>query len=153
FLSMRADAVPDTETRGLSVFTLSEQASDREAAALARSENRADLVGGISLVRQPREIGNVLMDLARRQTNNLSIVLARKVVDQLVREAMLLDHPRPRPGVAGLPARDRAGFLVELGGRSTRREGRLLQQPASQQKLARGLARAVEAYFAAHPSG
>src|SRR5271166_6420701 len=76
FLSIHVDALPDTERRGLSVFTLSTQASDREAAALAISENRADLVGGINLSRQPRDVGNILLDLARRQTGNLSIALA-----------------------------------------------------------------------------
>ena len=68
FLSIHADALPDRETRGFSVFTLSTQASDREAAALAISENRADLVGGVNLSRQPRDVGKILMDLWRRQT-------------------------------------------------------------------------------------
>ena len=45
FLSLHADTLPDKEMRGLSVFTLSAQASDREAAALAMSENKADLAG------------------------------------------------------------------------------------------------------------
>ena len=48
FLSIHADALPDAAMRGLSVFTLSAQASDREAGALAVSENKADLVGGIT---------------------------------------------------------------------------------------------------------
>ena len=59
FLSIHADALPDAAMRGLSVFTLSAQASDREAAALAVSENKADLVGGITLLRQSREDDNV----------------------------------------------------------------------------------------------
>src|SRR6516225_5343607 len=93
-LSIHADALPDTELRGLSVFTQSSQASDREAAALAVSENRADLVGGVSLSRQPRDVGNILLDLTRRETGNLSIALARKVVAQLGREVVLLDRPQ-----------------------------------------------------------
>src|SRR5205823_7333169 len=94
FLSIHADALPDPEKRGLSVFTQSAQASDREAAALAARENRADLVGGVELVRQPRDVGNILLDLARRQTGNWSIALARQVVAELGREAVLLDHPQ-----------------------------------------------------------
>jgi N-acetylmuramoyl-L-alanine amidase len=148
FLSIHADALPDIEMRGLSVFTLSAQASDREAAALAISENRADLVGGINLARQPREVGNVLMDLARRQTGNLSIALARKVVDQLAREVVLREHPQRSADFAVLTAPDIPSALVELGCLSNPQEQRLLQQRVYQQKLARGLARAVEAYFA-----
>jgi N-acetylmuramoyl-L-alanine amidase len=150
FLSIHADALPDTGTRGLSVYTLSGQASDREAAALAISENRADLVGGINLSRQPREVGNILMDLARRQTSNLSIVLARKIVDQLAREVALRDHPQRSADFAVLTAPDIPSALIELGCLSNHQEERLLQRRAYQQKLARGLVRSVEAYFAAH---
>ena len=145
FLSIHADALPDTEMRGLSVFTLS--------AALAISENRADLLGGINLSRQPREVGNILMDLGRRQTSNSSIVLARKVVDQLAREVVLLDHPQRSADFAVLTAPDIPSALVELGCLSNRQEERLLQQRSYQQKLARGLMRAVEAYFAAPGAG
>jgi len=150
FLSLHADTLPDMGLRGLSVFTLSAQASDREAAALAVSENRADLVGGIKLSRQPREVGGILMDLSRRHTDNLSIALARALVDQLAREAVLLDHPQRSADFAVLTAPDIPSALVELGCLSNPQEERLLQQRAYQQKLARGLVRAVEAYFAAH---
>ena len=94
FLSIHADALPNTEMRGLSVFTQSAQASDREAAALAASENRADLLGGVRVARQPRDVGKILLDLTRRQTSNLSIVLARRVVAELSREAVLLENPQ-----------------------------------------------------------
>jgi N-acetylmuramoyl-L-alanine amidase len=148
FLSIHADTLPDTGLRGLSVFTLSAQASDRAAAALAVSENRADLVGGINLARQPREVGGILMDLTRRQTANMSIALARALVDQLAREAALLDHPQRSADFAVLTAPDIPSALVELGCLSNPQEEHLLQQRAYQQKLARGLVRAVEAYFA-----
>jgi N-acetylmuramoyl-L-alanine amidase len=64
FLSIHADALPDRTLRGLSVYTLSEQASDREAAALASRENKDDFVAGLHLSRQPRVIGAILLDLA-----------------------------------------------------------------------------------------
>jgi N-acetylmuramoyl-L-alanine amidase len=153
FLSIHADALPDTEMRGLSVFTLSAQASDRQAAALAISENRADLVGGIKLSRQPREVENILLDLARRQTGNLSVVLARKIVDQLAREVVLLDHPQRSADFVVLTAPDIPSALIELGCLSNPQEERLLRQRGYQQKLARGLVRSVEAYFAAHVAG
>ena len=149
FLSIHADALPDTEMRGLSVFTQSAQASDREAAALAISENRADLVGGVNLSRQPRDVGNILLDLTRRQTSNLSIALARNVVAALGREVVLLDRPQRSADFAVLTAPDIPSALVELGCLSNPAEERLLQQRAYQQKLARGLVRAVEAFFTA----
>jgi N-acetylmuramoyl-L-alanine amidase len=150
FLSLHADALPNTEMRGLSVFTQSAQASDREAAALAISENRADLVGGPNLAHQPRDVGNVLLDLTRRQTGNLSIALARQLVVELRREVALLDRPQRSADFAVLTAPDIPAALVELGCLSNPAEERLLLQRAYRHKLARGLVRAVEAYFAAH---
>jgi len=149
FLSIHADALPDTEMCGLSVFTLSAQASDREAAALASSENLADLVGGVKLSRQPRDVGNILLDLTRRQTGNLSITLARKLVDQLGRDVVLLERPQRSADFAVLTAPDIPSALVELGCLSNPAEERLLQQRAYQQKIARGFVRAVESFFAA----
>src|SRR5215831_12990795 len=148
FLSIHADALPDTEMRGLSVFTLSARASDREAAALASSQNRADLVAGVNLSRQPREVGSILLDLTRRQTSNLSITLARYIVDQLGREVVLLERPQRSADFAVLTAPDIPSALVELGCLSNPTEQRLLQQRAYQQRLARGLVRAVETFFA-----
>jgi len=148
FLSLHADALPDKEMRGLSIFTLSAQASDREAAALAISENKADLAG-INLTRQPREVGTILMDLVRRQTSNLSIVLARSVVNQLARELVLLEPSQRSADFAVLTAPDIPSVLIELGCLSNPKEVRLLKQRGYQQKLARGLVRAVLAYFAA----
>ena len=149
FLSIHADALPDARMRGLSVFTSSAQASDRQAAALATRENRADLVREVNLSQQPRGVGQVLFDLTRRETGNLSLALARDVVDQLAREVALLDHPQRSADFAVLTAPDIPSVLVELGCLSNPGEEHLLQQRAYQQKLARGLVRAVQAYFAA----
>jgi N-acetylmuramoyl-L-alanine amidase len=150
FLSIHADALPEPELRGLSVFTQSLQASDREAATLAKSENRADLVAGINLSQQPREVGNVLLDLTRRETGNLSVAFARRITAELVREAVLRDRAQRSADFAVLTAPDVPSALVELGCLSNPVEERLLQQRAYQQKLARGLVRAVQAYFAAY---
>jgi len=55
FVSIHADALPDSELRGLSVYTLSDQASDRETAMLAARENKDDFIAGINLRRQRRD--------------------------------------------------------------------------------------------------
>ncbi len=152
FLSIHADALPNAAMRGLSVFTLSATASDREAAALADSENR-DAVGGVRLSREPREVGDILIDLARRRTDNLSIDFARDVVAALGHEVVLLDNPQRSADFAVLTAADTPSALVELGCLSNPAEEHLLRQPAYQQRLARGLAHAIEAYFTTHRPG
>jgi N-acetylmuramoyl-L-alanine amidase len=150
FVSLHADALPDAALRGLSVFTQSPEASDREAAALAKSENRADLVAGINLSQQPREVGKILLDLTRRETGNLSVALAREITAELGREVVLRDRAQRSADFAVLTAPDVPSALIELGCLSNPIEERLLQQHAYQQKLGRGLVRAIEAYFAAY---
>lgn len=146
FLSLHADALPEAAMRGLSVFTLSDEASDREAAALAASENR-DLVRGIAPATPPL-VRRVLFDLARQQTANASLVFAHDILAALRREVVLLDHPLRAAGFVVLTAPDIPSVLVELGCLSNPREERLLEDAAYQQRLARGLARAIAAYFA-----
>ena len=149
FLSIHADALPDSAMRGLSVYTLSDQASDRVAAALAIRENKDDFVAGVRLSRQPREIGAILLDLARRETNNRSLILARVIVEELGRAVPLLDTPHRAAGFVVLTAPDMPSALVELGCLSNPGDERLLRQHAHQQRLAQGMARAIDDYFAA----
>jgi N-acetylmuramoyl-L-alanine amidase len=146
FLSLHADALPNPAMRGLSVFTLSASASDREAAAIAASENR-EIAAGMPLARRPREIDAVLIDLVRRQTGNLSVEFARHIVAALGRQVQLLDNPRRSAGFVVLTAPDIPSVLVELGCLSNPIEERLLQQPAYQKRLALGLSQAIESFF------
>ena len=152
FLAIHADALPNPAMQGLSVFTLSAKASDREAAALAESENK-DVVEGVRLSREPREVGAVLIDLARRQTDNLSIAFARELLVALGQDVALLENPQRSADFAVLTAPDIPSALVELGCLSNPAEERRLRQPAYQQRLARGIAHGIEAYFAISPPG
>jgi N-acetylmuramoyl-L-alanine amidase len=147
FLSIHADALPDPGLRGASVFTLSEKASDKEAAALAARENKADLIAGIDLSRHAPEVSSILIDLARRQTNNLSIRLARRLVSDLGQDVRMLNNSHRAAGFAVLKAPDIPSALVEIGCLSNREEEKSLRTPAYRQKVASGLARAVEDYF------
>ncbi|HTV44055.1 MAG TPA: N-acetylmuramoyl-L-alanine amidase [Stellaceae bacterium] len=146
FLALHADALPDPSMRGLSVFTLSTRASDREAAALANSENY-DVIDRVRLSFEPPSISDVLMDLVRRQTDNSSLSFARDVVAAMRREVPLLDHPQRSAGFVVLTAPDIPSVLVELGCLSNPGEEHLLELPAYRRKLARGLTQAIEAYF------
>lgn len=148
FLSIHADALPESAMRGLSVYTLSERASDRETALLASRENRDDFVRGLKMPRQPPVIGAILLDLARRETNNRSLALARAIVATVGREARLLPKPHRSAGFAVLTAPDIPSALVEIGCLSNPDEERLLTAPAYQRRLAQSLARAIDDYFA-----
>jgi N-acetylmuramoyl-L-alanine amidase len=148
FVSIHADALPESELRGLSVYTLSEQASDRETALLAARENRDDFVIGLGRSKQPPVISAILLDLARRETNKRSLKLARAIVSELGHEVRLLPRPHRSAGFIVLTAPDIPSALVEIGCLSNPDEEKLLPTPAYQRRLARALLRAIDDYFA-----
>lgn len=147
FLSIHADAVPDSAVRGASVFTLSEKASDKEAAEVAARENSADQIAGIDLAKHEPVVNEILFDLARRQTNNLSIHLARDLVAEMGREVHMMNNSHRSAGFVVLKAPDIPSALVELGCLSNPGEDRLLQKLAYQRKLATSLVRSINDYF------
>ena len=148
FLSIHADALPEEQMRGASVFTLSEQASDKEAAALAARENQSDeLVGGVDLSHHAPEVSDILLDLTRRETNNESIKLARDLVSELGQRVKLLNHTHRSAGFVVLKAPDIPSALVEIGCLSNREEETLLQNLSYQRRIATGLVKSVNDFF------
>src|SRR5207342_2447541 len=70
FVSIHADALPrhEGDAQGATIYTLSDRASDAEAERLADAENKADAIGGVNLTEEPTEVGDILIDLAQRET-------------------------------------------------------------------------------------
>jgi N-acetylmuramoyl-L-alanine amidase len=148
FLSLHADWHPDGDTRGASVYTLSDEASDRESASLAARENRVDALGGVNLGRQSDQVAQVLFSMAQRGTVNQSRRLAELVVDSFEAQRVgLLPRAHRQAGFAVLTAADIPAALVELGYLSNARDERLLIQRGHQQQLALSLTRAVDRFF------
>jgi N-acetylmuramoyl-L-alanine amidase len=148
FMSIHADANPDRQIFGASVYTLSEKASDAEAAALAARENHYDRVPGVKLAEHEPVVNEILFDLARRQTNNMSQRLAQAVVGELRHRVALLDNTHRSAAFVVLKSPDIPSALVELGCLSNRHEERELREASHRRTLAVSLARAVNDYFA-----
>ena len=74
FISIHADSALEKSARGLSIYTVSEKSSDKEAAALAAQENKADYVAGVGVdvAAKDEQLVNILLDLTRRDTKNKS---------------------------------------------------------------------------------
>ncbi len=154
FISIHADSMGNgnSATRGASIYTLSENASDAEAAGLAARENRADIIAGVDLTRENRDVTSILIDLAQRETMNHSIVFARQLVSEMGREVQLLpQNPHRFAGFAVLRAPDVPSVLIELGYLSNRDDEQLLNRPVHRTKVAGGIVRAIDGYFAANP--
>jgi N-acetylmuramoyl-L-alanine amidase len=148
FISLHADSVRNRKIRGLAVYTLSERASDREAAMLAEKENKSDLIAGIDLSKESREVTNILIDLAQRESMNQSARFAVHLVKALARETKLLRNTHRFAGFAVLKAPDVPSVLLELGFLSNPTEERALKGRRYRSKLAAALTRGVDRYFA-----
>jgi len=147
FLSIHADSHPDPGVRGASVYTLSEEASDREAAALAQRENHADAAVS-RIVAQPDIVAKTLVAMTQRGTGNQSRRLADTIVSTFGRGGIrLLPHTHREAGFAVLTSPDIPAALVELGYLSNRQDEKLLTVYQHQLALARSLRGSVDAYF------
>ena len=148
FLSVHANTHPKRATKGFSVYTLSNRASDKEAAALAALENKSDVIGGVDLGDYSDDVQNILIDFAQAKTNELSVKFARdNLVGEIGQRARLLGRPWRSAGFAVLKAPDVPSVLLELGYISNPAEERLLVSRAHREKMSAAIVRAVGVYF------
>lgn len=148
FLSLHADSIGSADMRGLSIYTLSDKASDREAEMLAAKENRADALAGIDLSSENDLVASILIDLAQRDTKNHSKRFANMALEHLGREVKLIpNRPHRQAGFAVLTAPDMPSALVEMGYLSSPQDANLLTKSAHREKLGRGMVRTIDAYF------
>lgn len=152
FVSLHADSlVQSPEVKGASVYTLSEQASNEEAARLASKENRADILAGIDLSDQEDIVTEILIDLAQRAAKNQSIRLAEHLVAELSTVTRMARRRRSQAGFVVLKSPDMPSVLVELGYLSNADDERALRDPAHLSNLAKAMVRAIDRYFASEP--
>lgn len=116
FISLHADALPAGEAAGLSIYTWNPEADDRAMRELAMRHDRADLLAGLDLAGTDDEVADVLMDLARLETQPRSEAFAKFAVSELNRAGIAM-HRRPVRGAAFsvLKSPDIPSVLIELG--------------------------------------
>jgi N-acetylmuramoyl-L-alanine amidase len=152
FLSIHADYFPveiDGDPRGATIFTLSEQASDAEAKALAAKENFSDAIAGIELPNDSDEVvTNILIDLAQRETQNRSLIFARSLVGELANKNTLHTKQLRSAGFRVLKAPDVPSVLLELGFLSNPDDEKQLTSEAWRDRMTDSVAAAIDGYFA-----
>jgi len=149
FLSIHADSAPGA--RGASVYTLSETASDAMSEALARRENRADIVGGLRLPSVSPDVQRILLSLMRQETRTGSSRLARYAVRELGEQVQLLPNTHREAAFVVLKAPEIPSALVELGFLSDPRDEAALQQASHRARLTLALSRAVKQWLDSTP--
>jgi len=148
FISIHADATPYNDgARGATIYTLSEVASDREAAQLAEQQNAADAIGGATLS-QNEGVNLVLIDLAQRESMDVSADFARL----LHREGAPYFPFRPDwhrfASLAVLKAPDVPSILFETGYLTNNIDAAYIESPEGQRQIAQGMKSAIETHFA-----
>jgi len=153
FVSLHADAAPEASLRGLSVYTLSEKASDVEAEALAARENKADVVAGMDLTHESNDVAGILISLAQRESMNKSALLADQLVMHIAGKSPLLRNTHRFAGFAVLKAPDIPSVLVEIGFLTNAKDEKRIQTKSNRDALVQGMVRGIDAYFKAVQKG
>lgn len=145
FVSIHIDSAPNPLARGASVYSLSDVASDSEAAQLAAREN-ADLDGGAGT----GTVDTMLADLAMRSQMSASADLASRLVNKAAGRVELRPNPHRFAAFHVLRRADAPAVLFEAGYLSNADDELLLRNPAERSKMVLALAQAIEADVAVH---
>ncbi len=152
FLSIHADSFPAGHAFGASVYAISRKgATSATAARLAESENRADLVGGVSSAGKDDLLKSVLVDLSMDGTMEHSLRVGRNVLGALGSVGRLHRRNVEQAGFVVLKTADMPSILVETGFISTPEEESKLSNLVYQEQLSNAITQGVRRYFASNP--
>ena len=144
FVSLHIDSAPNPLARGASVYSLSDVASDEEAARLAARENQ-DLGVGAS----GNRIDAILSDLAMRSQMSASANLASRLVGKAAGRVELRPNPHRFAAFHVLRRAETPAVLFEAGYLSNVDDELMLRDPAQRAKMVLALAQAIETDVAA----
>ncbi|MBP1472845.1 N-acetylmuramoyl-L-alanine amidase [Frateuria sp. MAH-13] len=152
FVSVHADAFTSSDAKGSSVWVLSPRGKTSEAARwLADRENRADLIGGVSLDDKDDSLAAVLLDLQQGYAIQASEAIAGNVLKALARLGPTHRGHVEHANFVVLRSPDVPSILVETAFISNPAEERKLRDPAHQRQLAEAVMGGVRNYFEATP--
>ena len=148
FISIHADAAPQNDdARGATIYTLSEVASDREAALLAARENRVDRLGDAPLG-EDEGVNRILIDLAQRESMNISADFAALLKREGSNYFPFRSDYHRFASLIVLKAPDVPSILFETGYITSPADLAYIQSPEGQRRIAQGMRSAIEAHFA-----
>ncbi len=148
FVSIHADTMSRAASvSGATVYTLSDRASDKEAARVAEKENQSDIMAGFEASPGDSGVPEILFDLARRETRTYSHMFAHTLVNYWRAAARLNKNPQRSAGFRVLMAADVPSILLELGYLSNRADRDALVSAQWRESAAGQAAEAIEAFF------
>lgn len=143
FISIHADATEGKTARGASVYTLADRAKNRSK----RIVNSQNWIMEVNLSEQTDKVGDILVDLAQRNTLSQSTQFADLLISKLGTSTHLLRNTHRRAGYYVLLAPDVPAVLLELGFISNPTDERLLKSDAHRRNLMTSVTSAINSYF------
>ena len=152
FVSLHADAFPQRNVKGSSVYALSQGGASSETARwLADKENAADLAGGVSLHDKEDLLAHVLLDLSMTKTIELSIDFAKNILSELARVGPVHSRRVEQAGFVVLKSPDIPSVLVETAYISNPNEEKQLRSRAYQSRVAAAVVEGIKRHHRQHP--
>ena len=147
FISIHADSSKNKKANGISVFSLSDKASDKEAKMLAKRENEVDNFGGNKNKINDPIIYGTLIKMFQREAMNDSSYLAKKILSNLEKTKLALNRGHRFAGFKVLKSYQIPSILIEIGFLSNKKEEKKLLNTMYLNELSVGLAVAIGNYF------
>ena len=152
FVSIHADAFIESHAKGASVFTLSQMgASSTMARWMANKENASDLIGGINIKTQDRQVANLLLDMSTTAQIKDSLQVGNSILKQIGGFAPLHKGKVEQASFAVLKAPDIPSILVETAFISNPQEEAKLNDDGYQDRIADAILRGIKDYFSKNP--
>ena len=147
FISIHADSSENKKASGVSVFSLSDVASDKEAYRLAKKENEVDKILGLDeSIKDPLIYGS-LIKMFQRESMNESSILAKNIISNLKETKLAVNRGHRFAGFAVLKSYDIPSVLIEIGFLSNKQEEKKMLNNRYMKNLSQGLANAIESYL------
>ncbi|SNX29211.1 N-acetylmuramoyl-L-alanine amidase [Polynucleobacter meluiroseus] len=152
FVSIHADAFIESNAKGASVFALSQLgATSTTARWMANKENASDLIGGINIKTQDKQVANLLLDMSTTAQINDSLQVGSSILKQIGGFAPLHKSKVEQASFAVLKAPDIPSILVETAFISNPQEEARLNDEKYQDRIADAILRGIKDYFSKNP--
>ncbi|MBU3544889.1 MAG: N-acetylmuramoyl-L-alanine amidase [Betaproteobacteria bacterium] len=152
FVSIHADAFIESHAKGASVFALSQMgASSTMARWMANKENASDLIGGINIKTQDRQVANLLLDMSTTAQIKDSLQVGNSILKQISGFAPLHKGKVEQASFAVLKAPDIPSILVETAFISNPQEEAKLNDNGYQDRIAEAILKGIKDYFSKNP--
>lgn len=145
FISLHADAGANAQTRGASVYTLSDEGSARVAKNVTTNSDwfiDASIPGGTRAVKE------ILFDLTQRATRNKSGAFAEILIEKVGDNAPLLTRAHRDARYVVLFAPDVPAVLLEMGFITNSADEKLLTNEKERTKIVEAIHASIDEYFA-----